>query len=249
MKAYKNLTIIATMISVIAFFLALILHYCFPCYEAEFWINVCLGLFGSAALTVLTSIVSYFSEKIKTLQDFLYHTRQILSIANKYQEHMTLEQKIRFFLEYSEFDKIAWDADFGNMSFFFEKTTHNQKYIYDNIYKPILDFNHAVANHVWHFRWYLDGSGKNDAVMQKFVDELQGYLLQITGYDVPTEYDKDGNVISTCHCRAIEPKLVREIEDELTGRYYEIMCGKRKVAKPDKEMEKQEAQPNGQAKI
>lgn len=249
MKAYKNLTIIATIILIIAFFLAVILHYCCPCYETEFWINVCLGIFGSAFLTMLTSIMSYNHEKVKTLENFLYHTRQIVSVANKYQEHMTLEEKIRFFLEYSEFDKIAWDADFGNMSFFFERITHNQKYIYDNIYTPILDFNHAVANHVWHFRWHLDGSGKNEAVMQKFVDELQGYLLQITGKDVPTEYGKDGNVISTCRCRVVEPKLVREIEDELTGRYYDIMYGKRKATKLDKELKKQEAQPNGQNEI
>lgn len=169
MKVYKKMTVISAIITVSSLTAAMIMHYLFPCSETDFWINVCLGIFGSAFLTILTSIMSYNHEKVKTLENFLYHTRQILSVANKYQEHMTLEQKIHFFIEYSEFDKIAWDADFGNMSFFFEKTTHNQKYIYDNIYKPILDFNHAVANHVWHFRWHLDGSGKNDAVIGKRV--------------------------------------------------------------------------------
>ena len=117
---------------------AMIMHYFLPCTETDFWINVCLGIFGSAFLTILTSIMSYNHEKEKTLERFLYHTRQILTVANKYQEHMTLEEKIRFFLEYSEFDKIAWDADFGNMSFFSEKITHNQKYIYCSIYKRFL---------------------------------------------------------------------------------------------------------------
>lgn len=249
MKVYKKMTVISAIITVSSLTAAMIMHYLFPCSETDFWINVCLGIFGSAFLTILTSIMSYNHEKVKTLENFLYHTRQILSVANKYQEHMTLEQKIHFFIEYSEFDKIAWDADFGNMSFFFEKTTHNQKYIYDNIYKPILDFNHAVANHVWHFRWHLDGSGKNDAVMQKFVDELQGYLLRITEQDVPTEYDENNNPLSFCHYRSTEPKLVFDVKRELGGRYYDIMYGKRKAAKLDKEMKKQEAQTNGQNEI
>lgn len=59
MRAYKKMTIIATLIAIIALLVAIFLHYCCPCYETEFWINVCLGLFGSAALTVLTSVVSY----------------------------------------------------------------------------------------------------------------------------------------------------------------------------------------------
>ena len=130
MKIYKKLTFITMIIAAASLATAMIMHYFLPCAETDFWKNVCLGIFGSAFLTILTSIMSYNHEKEKTLENFLYHTQQILTIANKYQEHMTLEEKIRFFLEYSEFDKIAWDADFGNMSFFSEKITHNQKYIY-----------------------------------------------------------------------------------------------------------------------
>lgn len=249
MKAYKKLTIIATIISVMAFLLAVILHYCYPCYETEFWINVCLGLFGSAVLTVLTSVVTYWYDKIKTLESFQSHTLQLLSIANKYQENMLLEEKIRFFLSYNEFDKIAWDSDFGNIDFFFERITRSRKYIYYNIYKPILDFNQAVANHVWHFRWHLDGSGKNDVVMQKFVDELQSYLLRITEKDVPTEYDENNNPISFCHYRTAEPKLVFDVKRELGGRYYNIMYGKRKAEKFGKELKEREVQSNGQDEI
>lgn len=41
-----------------------------------------------------------------------------------------------------------------------------------------------------------------------------------------------------------EPKLVFDVKKELGGRYYEIMYGKRKAAKLDKELNEQEAQPN-----
>ncbi len=227
MRVYKKMTIITVGVAAVAFLLAITLHYFFPCDEADFWINVCFGVFGSAILTALTSVVSYHHEKIKTLENFLYHTRQILSAANKYQEHMTIEEKIRFFLDYSEFDKIAWDADFGNIDFFFERFTKNREYVYYNIYKPILNFNNAVANHVWHFRWHLDGSGKNDAVMQNFVSELQDYLLKIEEHDIPTEYDENGNATSFCHNKSTRPKLVYDVKAELAGRYYEVLYGKR----------------------
>lgn len=64
-----------------------------------------------------------------------------------------------------------------NMDFFAEKITGNRKYIYEKIYLPILKFNQAVNNHVWHFRWYFDGSGKNEPVMEMFVEQLEQHLL------------------------------------------------------------------------
>ena len=99
LKIYKKLTFVAMIIAAASLATAMIMHYFLPCTETDFWINVCLGIFGSAFLTILTSIMSYNHEKEKTLERFLYHTRQILTVANKYQEHMTLEEKIRFFLE------------------------------------------------------------------------------------------------------------------------------------------------------
>lgn len=90
---------------------------------------------------------------------------------------MSLEEKTKFYLDYHDIDKSAWDADYGNMNFFAEKITGNRKYIYEKIYLPILSFNQAVNKQVWHFGWYFDGSGKNKPVMEMFVEELEQYLL------------------------------------------------------------------------
>lgn len=147
---------------------------------------------------------------------------------------MPLEQKLHFYLNYYELDKSAWDIDFGEMDFFFERIHKNQKYIYDFIYKPILDFNSAISKHVWHFRWHLDGTGKNDIVMQKFLSELQDYLLVKTEEDIPIEYNDDGEPISFCHRTSITPKLVSNIEEELAGNYYKILHGKPKDNKKEK---------------
>ncbi|MDO5445845.1 MAG: hypothetical protein Q4F31_09540 [Eubacteriales bacterium] len=235
MRIYKKLTIYTTVIAIISFTLATFFHYCFPGDEADFWINVCLGIFGSAVLTAFTSIVSYFHERRKTLENFLYHTRQILTFANKYQEHMTLDEKLRFFLDYSEFDKTVWDTDFGNMDFFFERKNKYREYIYNNIYNPILDFSNAVANHVWHFRCHLDGSAKNERVMQTFVDELQSYLLKKEEKTIPTDINDNGDKTSCFRFISTESKLVHDVKVELAGRYYEILYGKRTANKKQKD--------------
>ncbi len=243
MRVYKRMTIISAIIAVCSLLIAIILHYLFASSrEIDFWIDVSLGLFSGAILTVLTSVISYLHERRRTLESFANHTRSILSYLNKYQENMSLTQKIEFYLDYYDLDKSDWDMDIGNMNFFFERITGHFKYIYNNIYKPIFDFDKHVANHVWHFRWYLDGSGKNDAVMEDFLSELQDYLLEKSETDIPTEYDENGKVVNVCHCSYIKSKLVDEIQEKLNGYYFEIMYGK-KYAK--RELNSQEGEKNG----
>lgn len=234
MRVYKKITNITITISIVSFIIAFVLKFFNSCIDTEFWVDVCLGIFSGAILTALTSIISYHHEKRKVLEGFFYHTRQILQCLGKYQENMSLEQKLYFYLNYYELNKSAWDIDFGEMDFFFELIHKNREYIYDYIYKPILDFNSAILNHVWHFRWHLDGTGKNDIVMEKFLSELQDYLLVKTEEDVPTEFNDNGVPVSFCRCTSTTPKLVSNIEKELAGNYYKILCGKRQKIKNKK---------------
>lgn len=229
MRPYKRLTIICGMISFFSLAICLFLHYFVICDESDFWINVCLAIFGSALLSALTSLVTYFNEKRSTLEGFMYHCKYILHALNKYQDSMSLEEKMKFYLEYHNLDKSVWDADYGNMDFFAEKITGNRKYIYEKIYLPILKFNQAVNNHVWHFRWYFDGSGKNEPVMEMFVEQLEQHLLYRNEKSIPTDYDETGKPIAFCEVAMLESKLVREISQELDGKYYRIMYGKRRM--------------------
>lgn len=229
MKAYKQLTIYGGIISFCSLIICLIFHYFINGDEAAFWINVCLAIFGSALLSTFTSLIMYQYEKVKTLENFVYHTKQLLHIINKYQDNMSLDKKILFYLEYNDFDKSAWDTDYGNIDFFFERMTGDRLYIYNKVYCPILVFNKEVSERVPNFRWHLDKSGKNDAVMQQFVGKLETYLIDKRECEVPGQYDDDGKVISTCKMSCIVPKLEIEISQELNGRYYEIMYGKRKA--------------------
>lgn len=228
MRPYKKLTIVCAIISLFSLALCLVLHYWMACEEAEFWINVCLALFGSAILTMLNSLVFYFHEKRTTLENFMYFSKNLLQVLNKYQTSMSLEEKMRFYLDYHDMDKSAWDSAYGNMDFFFEKAHGNRAYIYKSLYLPILKFNKAVNEHVWHFRWYFDGSGKNAPVMEGFVEQLEKLLIYQDAQSVPTEYDESGKPVAFCEMVSIESKLVHEVLTELNGKYLDIMYGKSK---------------------
>lgn len=243
MRLNKKLIIISTVITVFSFVIAFYLYfYCVYCGK-DFWVNILVGIFGGAFLTIITSTVSYSRDKQIRLESFSYHTRQLLSYLNKYQENMSIEQKIQFYLDYADLDKTSWDMDYGSIDFLFETICGGGKYIYDSIYKPILDFNSAVSNHVWHFRWYLDGSGRNKRVINDFLDELQSYLLEKETQEIPTQVDEQENVISTCKYSYTKPKLTANINQELAGRYYDLMYGRKARKMEENNGNSKNAQP------
>lgn len=254
MRLQKKLLIASLILSIVSFGVALILHYlsidceeiCKIHYaniskEINFWVDVFLGVFSGAILTLITSIISYLREKRKTLEDFVYNTRHILNYLNNYQEDMSIEQKLSFFIGYSELEKSKWDQDLGDIDFLFDFSRKKFEYIYKSIYKPIIDFNTAVNNHIPHFRMHLsiddtkENTWKNEAMMENFILELQDYLLTKTETNLPIKYDNNGNAIEYCRYSSTVPKLVLNVRKEFNGRYYEIMYGK-KVAKKQRKL-------------
>lgn len=226
MRVYKYLIWLTGILTLSSLLIAIIIN-CRYGTKYDFEENVCLAIFGSAALTVLSSTVTYYYEKRKTLESFLYNTLGLVKFLNKYQDNFNLEKKIQFYLDYHDIDKHMWDADYGNISFFFDIKSKNRKYIYNNIYMPINNFNNAVSKYVWNFRWHIDGSGKNDKVMKKYIEELETYLIKKTEEEVPVEYDENNVPISSLKIENVVPKLTRDIYKELYGQYFTIMYGKK----------------------
>ena len=103
------------------------------------------------------------------LEGFLYHILNIFSYLNKYQENMSITQKTEFYLNYYDLDKSDLDMDIGNMDFFFEKIIGAFKYICNNIYKPILDFNNNIVNVHIGYPLYLLKIPKSDLFVVKLV--------------------------------------------------------------------------------
>ena len=77
MRAYKRMAKFSILIAIISLLIAIFLNFCFVIDKMGFWTNVCLGVFGSATLTILTSDVSYFHEKRQTLENFVYHMKKV----------------------------------------------------------------------------------------------------------------------------------------------------------------------------
>ena len=38
--------------------------------------------------------------------------------------------------------------------------------------------NQKIGHHIWHFRWYKDGSGRNERVMEKFLQEIEDLIIE-----------------------------------------------------------------------
>ena len=89
MRAYKRMAKFSILIAIISLLIAIFLNFCFVIDKMGFWTNVCLGVFGSATLTILTSVVSYF------------HTQKCLSPAKKYKLYKSSINKSIHFVQRS----------------------------------------------------------------------------------------------------------------------------------------------------
>lgn len=227
MKNYVISTRITASLTCVLFVVALIIHYGFHGVEAEFWCNVCLAVFGSGLLTFITSCIGYATEKRRTLENFSYSTRLLLHVLNKYDLEWGLEKKIDFFLDYADVDKSAWDAQLRAIYFMFDSGRKKFKYIYQMIYKPILDLNQKIAGHGAYFKLHKDGGGKDDTVMATFVGEIEKLFMEKLTSKHALE---DGQEFQTT---AIENKLVHTILEELNGKYYDIMYSKKQEESGD----------------
>lgn len=227
MKNYVISARITAALTIISLAVTLIIHYGFHGTEADFWCNVWLAVFGSGLLTFITSCVGYTTEKRRTLESFSYSTHSLLHVINKYDLNWNLEKKIDFFLDYADIDKSLWDAYLGAIYFMCDPGRKKSKYIYQNIYKPILDLNRKVGSHEAHFIWHKDGSGKNNVVMTDFVTKIEALFMEKA---VSKHTLDDGKEFQTT---SVQNKLVYTTLQELNGRYYDIMYGKKQSKSED----------------
>lgn len=223
MKIYKNSIYITGILTIITFVGSLILHCSISSKEAEFWYNIFIGIFGSAALTLIFSIIGYKVERKRILEKFYYYTNKILKQINQYQFNMPLEEKIDILLEYVDSDKIEWDSCLGDIDFLFDFGKRNFKYIFRSIYEPLLELQNAVQKHYWHFKWYKDGTGKNDRVMEDFLAEIEPLILDRKEESVPREFGESDTITERIVMTSVSNKIVEKINKELSGKYYKLM--------------------------
>lgn len=223
MTIYKKGIIVSTILLVVSLMGALILNYIVG---ESFWCNVMLGVFGSAVLNLISSILGYFTERRAAMEQFYIESLKLSKRFNRYQKDLSLDQKIDFFLSLSDFDISYLDNAYRKIDLFSRK---QKKYIYDKIYKRLVDCYNKVCHYSLQFRMHVNGTGKNEAAMVRFVKEIENYILCTKKYEV-AENDSDIPIPLT----NVENKIVKDIICELDGSYYYLMYG-RKACKQGKE--------------
>jgi hypothetical protein len=221
---YKRSFVVTLVISVISFLIAAILNYAM---QEQFWCNVLLGIFGGAVLTSITSIIGYFVERRHALEEFYLETIKLLKRYNKYQTDLTLDKKINFFLELSNYDMEYWGTTYARIDLFNKKS---KKYIYEKIYSPLTYAHKKACSHTWNFEMHVNDTGVNNAAMKEFVSEIEPAIIR-------EEERVVGNGDNEYVTKNVHNHIVEIIDAELNGKYYEIMYGKKKAEENRKEAE------------
>lgn len=222
MQIHRNATIATALLTLSSLIGAACFNFC-SCVD-PFWSNLLLGVFGSGLLTFITSVVGYRVERKRTFEGFSYTTKQILKNLNKYQSSWPLEQKIDFFLMLHDISWSDWDRYFGDFHFLFDFGNKTREYIFQKIYHPLQEIDQKINYHVWHFRWHKDGTGRNERVMEKFVQEIEDLIIEtrrVPLKEVGELSDDTDEITETLVCN----KIVIAISEELNGEYYRLMCG------------------------
>jgi len=219
MSVYKRGFIATVILAIVSLMVAIVLNYGLG---EQFWCNVCLGVFGSAFLTAVTSIIGYYVERKRVTEGFFVETTRMLKEFNKYQPDLSLEDKIDFYLSLSDYDKSAWNMYYSQMDFFGNGC---RRKVFDKIYSPLQLVRNRILAHAWQFRMHKNGTGRNEAVMQNFVNELEDVILQKIQRKIAA--DENQEFIAT----GIRNRIVMDVSSELNGWYYEMMYGTKTVNK------------------
>ena len=89
-----------------------------------------------------------------------------------------------------------------------------------------MELQNAVQKHYWHFKWYKDGTGKNDRVMEDFLAEIEPLILDRKEESVSGEFDESGTTTKRIVVTSVSNRIVEKINKELSGKYYKLMYKK-----------------------
>jgi len=219
MRVYKRGFIVTVILTIVSLSVAVALNYGA---SEQFWCNVCLGVFGSAFLTAVTSIIGYYVERKRVTEGFFVETTKMLNELNKYQPDLSLEDKLDFYLSVEEYDVTAWDMFYGQMDYF--RNSYRSR-VFKSIYTPLRGVRDEILSHAWQFRMHMNGTGRNEAVMQSFIDELEDVILQKTQRIIPVDEHQEFVV------KGLSNRIVMEVSRELNGWYCEMMYGAKRANK------------------
>lgn len=150
--------------------------------------DISLAIFGSSLLACFTALINYYVGKIKCLENFYTTISERIHYYTEYNTGDNLNEKCKYFIEYYNRDFSDYGLAYSNIYFLFDFKNKNKKYIFNNIYSKCYSLSNHIQEHYWHFRYYVDGSGKNDKVIGKFIEEVEKEMEDFLD-EVPKEME------------------------------------------------------------
>lgn len=222
MREHKKSIIVISIISLFSFSVCLLLFNTVIGTKNEFWLSIFLGIFSNTVLAIILAFISYRVNKTRTLEKFFYHTRILLKYLNLYQNDATTDEKIDYFINYYNLDKITWDSCLGDISFLFDRRRRKYLYIYSKIYKPLKEVEKVVDMHINDFIAYKSIDNGNTAMMEQIIEKIEAFMICKRVF-LNNSIDSKDNVRKTTFTDCF---LVKNISKELNSGYYKLMYGK-----------------------
>ena len=178
--------------------------------------NLLVGVFASGVLTLLISLINYSTERRRTLEKFYSYALKAASNFNRFENDNSLERTIDIVLQMNQFDYIELDNSFGDIDFFFNNKK-NREFIYENIYEPTVNLRRIINEKCFHFNEYRKAVNGNSLVMQRFVKEIDSFIMSRSEDELTLE-DGTTTIVVTCY-----NKIVKGILDNVNGRFYKMI--------------------------
>lgn len=238
MKIHKIGILSFGALTLLAFVLSVIFQYYFC--SANYWVNVCLAIFGSSFLALLISIIGYKVERQKTLETFSQYASRILNEIERYSTEWSLDRKVKYVLDLIDYDTNNYKElgnSFASIRFlFFHK--RNFAFISKKIYAPIHDFLNDLLPYRSLLRKYDDCPAeykhiKNDKELEKIINaELKGIDPDEDINEKMNELNSLLSVIDSGYFKlSIEPKIFafpsKQIREVLWKEFFILMYGRK----------------------
>lgn len=168
MKTYSISTYILTIIT----FVTLILTFSSEC--GTNINNIYLGIFCSSSVSMIISLIGYYSEKKKTLKKFIIVAQNKAKYLNTYIVTWPVEKKCQFYIDYCLQDFYDINEAYDDIYFMICKKSKDE---YELVYEKLKDITNLIYNYYFEFSWFLNGTGKTKNGINEDIQKIEIKLL------------------------------------------------------------------------
>lgn len=156
--------------------------------------DIMLAIFGSSFVSLIISIIGYRTLRTDTLEDFYSAVGEHLHYWTLFDSNDDINKKCEYFMNYYVKDFPDIGHFYGRIYFLFDFRHKIRNRIYYNIYKPCVHLSNTIINHYWHFKWHMDGTGRNYEIITEMINDIENEIIdKKNGTDIIIKVSKELN--------------------------------------------------------